>query len=251
MTARTFKDHFSGHADDYAAHRPSYPEDLIRYLASLPAARDLAWDCATGNGQAARALAGHFRNVIATDASAEQVASAADATGVAFRVAPAEASGLDDRSVDLITVAQALHWFDIDAFFTEADRVLRPGGVLAAWSYERCTIGDELNELVEAVFERVEPFWPPERDLVDDGYRSIALPWAEIKTPTFEMTADWTAPDMLGYMQTWSAARRYFAEHRVEATAAIEASFVARWGPAARRVCWPLSVRVARKPGNG
>lgn len=251
MTAPTFKDHFSGHAGEYAAHRPSYPEDLIRYLAALPAVRDLAWDCGTGNGQAARALAGHFRNVIATDASAEQIASAQAAKGVAFRVAPAEASGLDNCSVDLVTVAQALHWFDIDAFFAEAGRVLKPGGVLAAWSYERCMMEDVLNELVEAVFERVEPFWPPERDLVDDGYRSIALPWADIKTPAFEMTADWTAADMLGYMQTWSAARRYCAEHGVEATADIEASLVSRWGPAARRIRWPLSVRVARKPEDG
>src|SRR5216110_2684818 len=125
-----FKDHFSGQAVEYAKFRPHYPGELFEYLTSISPRHELAWDCATGNGQAAVGLARHFDSVIATDASAQQIASAELNDRISYRVAPAEASGIDSASVDLTLAAQALHWFDIDRFFREAKRVSRKNGVL-------------------------------------------------------------------------------------------------------------------------
>lgn len=247
MTAGRFKDHFSGHAGDYAAHRPRYPDSLFEFLSSLAPSREIAWDCGTGNGQAARSLAPYFKKVIATDASAEQVASAPAADGVEYRVAPAESSELETESIDLITVAQALHWFEIDAFFDEAKRVLKAGGILAVWCYERCRIDDSVNDVIERVFAEVEPYWPPERDIVESGYRSIRLPFDPIEAPPFFMRVSWTAEAMLGYMQTWSASRRYHDACGSEATAPHAQKLRQAWGEGERTVAWPLRLKIARK----
>jgi len=220
---------------------------LFAYLAAQCAGHELAWDCATGNGQAARSLAPHFSRIIATDASAEQVASASPHDKIDFRVAPAESSGLDAESVNLVTVAQALHWFDIDRFFSEAMRVLKPGGVLAVWCYERCDIDVACNETVDKVFAEIEPHWPPERDIVDDHYQSITLPLPELAAAEFFMSASWTASDMLGYMRTWSASRRYLAASGNESTALWEDELQRHWGSGVREVSWPITLRAGKK----
>jgi len=248
-SSSSFKDHFSGHARHYAAHRPGYPAELFDFLAAECRAHDLAWDCATGNGQAARSLASRFRRVVATDASAEQIASAEPADGVEFYVAPAEASALPANSVDLVTVAQALHWFNVELFFDEACRVLKPGGLLACWSYHRCRVEPAIAELIEAVFDEVEDYWPPERDIVENRYRDIILPFHEFAAGPFSMTIAWNADEMINYMKTWSASRRYLAEHGREAVEKYAADLRQRWGPGVRDVSWPLIVRVGRKGG--
>ena len=143
-----FKGHFSGHAVEYAKFRPHYPDELFEYLALISPRHELAWDCATGNGPAAVGLARHFDSVIATDASAQQIASAELNDRISYRVAPAEASGIDSASVDLILVAQALHWFDIDRFFTEAKRVLKENGALAISSYNVLEIAPEIDAII-------------------------------------------------------------------------------------------------------
>ncbi|MEX2257732.1 MAG: class I SAM-dependent methyltransferase [Woeseia sp.] len=244
MTA--FKDHFSAHAGDYARARPRYPESLFGFLAGLLRARDRAWDCATGNGQAAESLSRHFDAVIATDASESQISQAPLLPRVEFRVAPAESSGLAPGSVDLVAVAQALHWFDIEQFFDEVRRVSKPGGVLAVWCYGTCRISPECDPLVHGLYADLDDYWPPERAMVESGYRDIDLPGTAVECPAFSMTALWTAADMLAYLGTWSATQRYQRAHGNDPVAALAQELHAAWGERQRTVSWPLHLKVAR-----
>lgn len=244
-----FKDHFSGHASDYREFRPNYPPALFAFLAEAAAGRDLVWDCGTGSGQAAVALAGHFAKVFATDASAEQVRNAEPHPRVEYAVAPAEACPLADASADLVTVAQALHWFDLDRFYAEVRRVCRPGGLLAVWTYDFHSVGPDVDPVLERIQAQfVRPYWPAERKLVDAGYRNIPFPFPELPTPPFEMTADWAMPRLLGYMNTWSALRKYEQQHGTNPLAAIASELAAAWGDpnAVRTVRWNFALRLGR-----
>jgi SAM-dependent methyltransferase len=244
----TFKDHFSGHADSYAAYRPGYPDELFEFLADCCDSRQHAWDCATGNGQTAVRLAPFFEHVTATDASAAQIDAARAQAKIEYRVATAEDSGLAGRSADLITVAQALHWFHIERFFDEAERVLVPGGVLAVWSYELCTVHAAADAVVLGLYRKVDAYWPPERHLVEDGYRGIELPMPAVAGPAFEMKARWTADSMLGYLRTWSACQRYLRDRGADPVSAVETDLRAAWGGGEREVRWPLALKTGRKP---
>lgn len=224
-----------------------YPISLFEYLASQCPARDRAWDCATGSGQAARSLNTLFSNVIATDASEQQIANARSCDGVDFRQASAEDSGLDDSSVDLITVAQAMHWFDIDSFFVEANRVLKPGGILAVWCYRNCVMDPDCMETIADIFAEVERYWPPERDIVESGYANIEFPFQPLEPDNFEMRLSWSAADMLGYMRTWSASQRYMRENGNDPIAKFEVELMQRWGSGEREVCWPFELKVRQK----
>ncbi len=242
----SFKDHFSAQSAGYARHRPHYPDALFAYLADLAGCR-LAWDCATGNGQAAIALAKHFERVVATDASQAQIDAAIPHPAVRYRVATAEASGLENDTADLVTVGQALHWFDTARFFAEASRVLVAGGILAAWCYELCNVSPACDSAVERLYTAiVGPFWPKERRLIEERYAGIEFPGVELAAPSFEMTAQWTADDMLGYLRTWSACQRYRREHGEDPVERIEEELRRAWGSSRRAVRWPLTVRVAR-----
>lgn len=242
----SFKDHFSGHADIYAAYRPTYPRLLMQFLADCCELKRTAWDCATGSGQTAFALTGFFDRIIATDASAAQIHSARPHPKVEYRVATAENSGLEPQSVDLITVSQALHWFDVDRFFEEAMRVLVPGGVLAAWSYELCIVEPGVDAQILALYEEVDEYWPPERRIVEARYRDIELPMPAIAAPDFEMTALWTVEAMLGYLRTWSACQRYLRERGVDPVSRIEEPLRAFWGEEGREVRWPIAMKIGR-----
>lgn len=246
-----FKDHFSEHAQAYRRFRPGYPDALFRYLSELSPDLDRAWDCGTGNGQAAVALAAHFREVIATDASAEQLAHAGGPVNVRFDVAGAEASGLAAASVDLITVAQAFHWFDQPRFFAEAERVLRGGGILAIWTYGVMHVDPVVDALIQRFYrDIVGPYWPPERAQVDAGYADARLPFPELEVPYFEMSAQWPLEAVLGYLRTWSATQRYIRERGEDPTEGLRRALTRAWPQTdvPRTVTWPLQVRVARKP---
>jgi SAM-dependent methyltransferase len=242
-----FKDHFSGHAVDYAKFRPHYPGELFEYLASISPRHELAWDCATGNGQAAVGLARHFGSVIATDASAQQIESAEPDDRISYRVALAEASGIDSASVDLILVAQALHWFDLDAFFTEAKRVLKEDGVLAITSYKVLEIAPEIDAIIWKFYrETTGPFWPPERELVETDYKDIQFPFPELSPVPFEMREQWNLDQLAGYLRTWSATQKFIAARGFDPVDSLMEELGAVWNnpEQVREIKWPLHVRV-------
>jgi SAM-dependent methyltransferase len=219
---------------------------LFAYLAGL-SGRRLAWDCATGNGQAAVSLAQYFERVIATDASQAQIDAAVSHPRVRYRVAAAEESGLPGDSVDLVTVGQALHWFDTGRFFDEASRVLVPGGVLAAWCYELCRVSPDCDRIVRGLYsDIVGTYWPPERRLIEERYAAIEFPGSELEAPVLAMNATWTVEDMLGYLRTWSACQRYRREQGSDPVERIDGELRAAWGAAPRTARWPLTVKVVR-----
>ena len=242
-----FKDHFSGHAVEYAKFRPHYPDEMFEYLASVSPQRELAWDCATGNGQAAVGLARHFDSVTATDASAQQIESAEPNDRISYRVAPAEASGIDSASVDLILVAQALHWFDIDRFFTEAKRVLKEDGVLAISSYKILEIAPEIDAIIWNFYcKTTGPFWPPERELVETDYKDIKFPFAELPPICFEIRARWNLDHLAGYLRTWSATQKFIAARGFDPVDSLVEELRALWKnpEQVREIKWPLLLRV-------
>ncbi len=246
-----FPDHFSNVAGRYADFRPHYPDELFRYLATLVPRDTTVWDCAAGNGQATRGLAPYFGHVIATDASAEQIAAAATVSRAEFRVALAEDSGLPDASVGLVTVAQALHWFDLPRFYAEVKRVLQPGGVLAVWAYGVNRVeGDSVDTVVHDFYGNLlGPHWPPSRQLIESGYRTLPFPFDEISTPCFRMEARWPLERLLGYFSTWSATNRYIKATGENPLPALSKKLAPLWGDvnASRLVAWPLTLRVGRK----
>jgi ubiquinone/menaquinone biosynthesis C-methylase UbiE len=251
MTA-AFKDHFSSVAPHYANFRPHYPAALFDYLAALVPANALVWDCAAGSGQATVDLAVRFQKVVATDASAEQIGSAPRRDNLEYRVALAEQSGLADGSVGLVTVAQALHWFKHGEFFAEVNRVLKPGGYLAVWVYATNRLqGDDVDALVQDYYSNVVgPYWPPERRMTEDGYKTITLPFPETPTPPFRMQVRWTLDQLLGYFSTWSATNRYIGATGQNPLEPLRHALSKVWGKSdsRRQVIWPLTFRVARKP---
>ena len=249
-----FADHFSRQANAYAAFRPSYPDALGAYLASLAPTRGPSathvWDCGTGSGQAATMLARHFDRVTATDASAAQISRAEGCERVEYRVAPAEASGLPDQSCDLITVAQAAHWFDLPPFYAEARRVLKPGGVIAVWCYALVQSGHVALDaaLLHLQCERLGKHWPAGRELVEDHYRSLPFPFPPIEAPSFEMVARWSSQDLLGFLGSWSAVARCRELERTDPLEPFTADLNLVWpeDQPTIEVRWPLHLKVGR-----
>ncbi len=243
-----FKDHFSEIPAAYAAHRPSYPAALVDFLAWLTPARRLAWDAGCGSGQLSVLLAGMFERVVATDASPEQIGQAKSHARVEYRCARAEASGLPERVADLATAAQAVHWFDLPAYYAEVRRVVRPGGIVALISYGVVTVGADLDAVIQPFYRSVlASYWPPERRHVDDGYRSLSFPFEEIEAPALEIRLDWRLPDLVGYVGTWSAVWAIGQAEGPGPFATFRRALAGVWGSAAvRTVRWPLALRVGR-----
>jgi len=246
-----FKDHFSGHASDYARYRPVYPKALYDWLAAQAPGKRLAWDAATGNGQAALELAKRFCRVVATDGSKQQLAMPVPWVNIDFRHETAENSSLEQGSVDLVTVAQAYHWFDHERFSKEVERVTRARAVLAIWTYALAEISPSLDREVRDFYEGpIESYWPPERRLVEEGYASLQFPWEELQVPQFNLELSWSLPEFLGYLRTWSAVRRYASNTGTDPVSGWESQFKSAWGhEETRMVTWPMRIRSFSLPG--
>jgi SAM-dependent methyltransferase len=251
----SFKDFFSTQAKEYAKYRPGYPASLFEYLSGLAPSRERAWDCATGNGQAAIALTRWFGHVDATDASAEQIRNAEKHSKVSYSVAPAEASGFADKRFDLVTSATAAHWFDLPKFFAEVKRVLKPGGTIAIWTYGG-TEPDTDSKLAE-IYRRyskeiVGPHSAPELKRVWDGYKTIDFPFPEVQAPQFTMRIEWNLEQTLGYLLTWSATQKYIENTGKDPRDEIRSDLAAVWGDPERKIAreWKLDLRVGRNDAH-
>lgn len=231
-------------------YRPHYPPELFDWLASEATRRDRAWDCGTGSGQAAGALSAHFAAVMATDPSVAQLANALRKDGVFYLAATAEDSPLQSASVQLVTVAQALHWFDLPRFYKEATRVLVPGGLLAAWSYGLFSVDTALAPTIRRFYsETLGPWWPKERSIVEAGYATLPFPFDELEPPPFDMKARWTLAQLAGYVNSWSAVTRCERASGVNPAPAFIQEIARLWGAPSeeRTVRWPLQIRAGRR----
>jgi SAM-dependent methyltransferase len=241
---------FTTVAREYANFRPGYPPELFAWLARMAPGGEAAWDCGCGSGQASGALAEHFSVVHATDVAAEQIAAARPHPRVKYAVAPAEHSGLPARSVDLVTVAQALHWFDVEAFYAEARRVARPGALLAVWNYPRPRFVDaELDRLFFEFYGGVVgPYWPAERRHIEANYTTLPFPFEELPHPEFGLTLRWNLEQVLGYVSSWSATARYKKARGDDPVPLLRASLQGAWpgegGIAEIRL--PIGLRAAK-----
>ena len=248
-----FHDHFSKQAEDYAEYRPAYPAALFDYLASITPATERAWDCGTGNGQAALALADRFRRVIATDASAEQIENAFPHHRIEYRVERAEQTTIKSESMDLITVGTAVHWFDFDAFYEEVRRAGKARAVLAVWTYFFPIIEPAVDQwLVQFYRETLDGYWPERMRYLEAHYRTLPFPFREIEPPAFHIKAEWDLHNLLGFIASWSATRKYIEENGQCTLNEVFGELHAKWGDEhrIREIRWPLYFRVGRLSGE-
>lgn len=247
------KDNFSTQSDAYARFRPGYPEALLRHILAQTRGSDAAWDCGTGNGQLAVQLAPHFTRVFATDSSEAQLRHAPVRPNITYKQEPAEHTAFADRQFDLITVAQAIHWFDFDAFYAEVYRTLRDDGLFVATGYALFCVHPDVDLLLDEFYtETVGPYWDPERRHIDAHYRSIPFPFDEIKSPRFYQHYEWTLPMLVGYLGTWSAVQHYRQQTGDDPLAALVPRLRSVWGTApTRTVSFPILLRMGRKRRGG
>ena len=241
----TYKNYFSHASENYAKYRPHYPPELVRYLTDLCHDKEQAWDAGCGNGQLSLLLAQHMKHVLATDASKNQIIKATLLPNIEYVVSPAEICPLKDKSVSLVTVAQAAHWFDLPAFYKEVRRVLKPGGILALISYGNCTISPDIDNSVHRIYEDLfGKYWPPERKLVEDGYRDILFDFNVLPVETFEMKELWSFEQFLGYIKTWSAFHLYTQDQKLESLISALQNLEDAWSDTKHWVRWPLTLKV-------
>ena len=241
--------HFSSTSKEYSFSRPIYPEDLYKYLSDKTPQKDTVWDCATGNGQAAIGLCKYFKNVIASDASKEQLDYKFLRNNIHYKMFPAERAAINDNCVDLITVAQAAHWFDLDKFYKEVTRVSKSNGILAIWSYGMHKINYEIDRICTKLNiggSILGKYWPQETKYVKEDYKTIPFPFKEIAAPRFEMSVKWSLDDLVNYMQTWSAVKSFSTEEKFNPIELILKELENLWGmPTAQKtVKWNINIRI-------
>lgn len=241
------KDLFSKQASGYASFRPLYPQELYDFLYRHVPSFDRAWDCGCGNGQVAQALAAKFRSVNGTDISQKQLDQAAQAANITYTKSAAEQTNFPDNTFDLITVGQALHWFNIPLFFTEARRVAKQNAVVAAWGYSLLSISPQVDPLIrDFYFNVIGPYWDKERAMVDDHYSSVSFPFERIASPEFRFSFQWTVDELLGYMATWSSVQHYIAANGTNPVDPLSAELKLLWGDGKKTVTFPLFMLAGR-----
>jgi len=239
-------DLFSDHAEQYKQFRPTYPASLYQFIYSQVETFDRVWDCGTGNGQAARVLASSFKKVLATDISVEQINNAYKTENILYSVG-GEQTSFADQSIDLITVAQALHWFDLEKFYQEVKRVAKPKGVLAVWGYSLLNINEAIDPVLLDFYKNtVGPFWNAERKLIDEEYKTIPFPFEEIKTPEFNFSFEWTIDHLEGYLTSWSAVQKYLKANKISPVPTLMAEIKPHWVQDSMTVTFPLFLRLGR-----
>ena len=244
-----FKDNFSKQSDIYLKYRPFYPRDLYSYLFSLVDSHELVWDCGTGNGQAAIGLAEFFERVYATDPSEQQISNCIAHNKVTYKIEKAEHTGLEMKSVDIVTVANALHWFDLTGFFNEAIRVLKPRGIIAVWAYGNPTVSPAIDNIVQQYHDVVlGDYWLPENRLVEKGYSTVDFPYELIDVPEFYCEKNMKRDEFIGLLNTWSATQRYIRVNKTNPTDNVAIELCRYWpdGNEERRIIWKLVLKVGR-----
>ena len=242
------KDNFSASSDSYARYRPVYPDELFTYLQTLLNSNENAWDCATGNGQAAQKLSRLFSQVYATDVSPDQLGQAIQLPNIRYSVQPAEKTNFPDAFFDLVMVAQAVHWFRFDDFYAEVVRTAKPGALIVITGYGRITITPALDRVIDAFYtDIVGPYWDEERHYVEEGYQTIPFPFEEIPSPGFSITDLWTLEHLLGYLQTWSAVKHFQIKNGSNPVDLIQQRISQNWGDGeTHRIRFPLLLRIGK-----
>jgi ubiquinone/menaquinone biosynthesis C-methylase UbiE len=258
------KDLFSKQSKLYASSRPTYPRAIFEFIIGLVDERNLAWDCATGNGQAAVVLADYFKQIVASDISTKQLENAQRKSSINYQIFPAEKTPLKDNSVDLITVAQALHWFDFDRFYNEVKRVLKKRdedsgskkksvGVIAAWAYGLHTISPEIDKVTHHLYEDIlgDKYWPKERRYVESRYETIPFPFEQIPAPQFQIQLSWNMSELMNYFYSWSSVQNFIEKNNYDPVSKIRGNLEYAWGGKERihqkrGVVWPLYIKVGK-----
>lgn len=244
-----FNDHFSELAKTYSKYRPTYPAELFEYLSSCCKEHNQAWDCGTGNGQAAISLTEYFDKVYATDASKEQLEQAPSHPKIIFRNEPAEKVSLSKSSTDLVTVAAAVHWFDFEKFYAEVKRVLKPGGIIAVWGYHLFNITPAIDKLLNKYYSVIlKDYWPDRFHFVDTRYADLPFPFTELIPPKFEMITDWNFNQVIGFLDSWSGTKIYLQKNGVHPLDEIWNDLKKEWGDVnlRRKINWPLHIKVGK-----
>jgi ubiquinone/menaquinone biosynthesis C-methylase UbiE len=242
------KDYFSGHAKNYATFRPTYPDELYAFILKHVANKQNAWDCGTGNGQVARRLAEDFEHVDATDISEKQIEQAPQVENVRYHVCPAEKTPFPDNRFDLITVAQALHWFDLEKFYAEVKRVAMNGALIAVWGYGLNMVNPDIDDLMIDFYSNTTgPYWDPARRLVETRYEGLLFPFERISFPGFDIKVEWTLHDYIGYLRTWSATQAYIRANNVDPTVELFEKMKSFWEPdKPKTVTFPVFGKMGR-----
>lgn len=244
-----FKDNFSKQSSAYKKYRPSYPQELFRYLSDLCGEHTLAWDCGTGNGQSAVGLANYFEKVYATDPSEQQISNAVSHPKIIYKVEKAENSRLENNSVNIITVAQALHWFDFEKFYSEVNRVLKPDGIIAVWTYSLPKISPEIDKIILHLHDNiVGRFWQKENQFVTKEYKTIPFPFKQTKAPSFLFQKEITFEDLKGLLNSWSATQRYKDETGIDPLTEIDIDLQNNWKKKDKKklATWTIFLKVGQ-----
>lgn len=242
-----FKDYFSQNAEDYKKFRPSYPDEMIQFIVEQCSYKNEAWDCATGNGQVAQMLSPYFQKIIATDASAQQIKHALPYPNIDYQVATAESSNLRSQSIHLITVAQAIHWFDLAAFYQEVKRVAAPEAILAIWGYHNHSINAEIDAVILKLYRDIlKDYWPPERKKVEEKYTHLQAPFQALHSPDFFMKKQIDLSGLIGYLCTWSALQIYISKNSNNPIQYIYDELLKKWGDPneIKEISWPVFLNI-------